>query len=401
MMYDIIFKLPFLYSRVCCTDIPCYFSLTTPCFAGALDTRDVKSKISTSWSSERQPPRRNRSLSMVTSSPLAPAEQPWIREDVSPVAKQPRQQDSPSRFSRSSSARFVRRLSFSSESEDLGSLAPRCAHISGGGSEGGSTASSVPDFDFDTLEEKMSTTLSPLLSFNKMATIIVDEDEPLTLFNQSPKKQSTRTETPHRKTSTPRSKIPVPTTRSKSCERRSNTVSNIPTLKHSKSGEVHKSNYVMRKMSTPIQPVSLKQSAKMTERQLQKCMVKTPKSLLSNPTSATTRKVLKSKSSDNLQKHMVRPCETPPQNTSLPAERFRRKSTDGSAMHKVSQKSIGGKNKPKGLTKSKSSEISRHNVVSLRKDEEVVMKPDLQNLNTSKSTGRSFVDWLKKRRNEN
>ena len=108
------------------------------------------------------------------------------------IAKQPRQQES-SRFSRSSSARFARKLTFSSESEDLGCLAPRCAHIGGGGSEGGSTASSVPDFDFDTLEEKMNTTLSPLISFDKnsnTAPIFVEEEEPLTLFNQSPGKSS-------------------------------------------------------------------------------------------------------------------------------------------------------------------------------------------------------------------
>ena len=349
---------------------------------------------------------------MVTSSPLVSAERPWIREDVSPVAKQPRQQDS-SRFSRSSSARFARKLTFSSESEDLGCLAPRCAHIGGGGSEGGSTASSVPDFDFDTLEEKMNTTLSPLISFDKnsnTAPIFVEEEEPLTLFNQSPRKSSLKTSSPRRKSCTPRSGIPVPTARSKSCERRTNTVSNKPTLKHSKSGEVRRSHYVstpsQRKMSTPapITPsgVPLKQTAKQTENQLKECLLKTPRSLLSNPTSATARKILKSKSSDNLQKHMVRNCDpTPQMNMSLQPNRFRRKSTDGSAHHKVSVKSGGVKAKPRGLTKSKSSEISRHNVVSLRRDEEVVMKPDLQNLNSSKSAGRSFVDWLKKRRNEN
>ena len=392
------------------TNVTCYLLLTSPSFAGAPNTRDVKSKISTSWSSEQRPEsRRNRSISMVTSSPVVAPEQPWIREDVSPVAKQPRQE--PSRFSRSSSARFARKLSFSSESEDLGCVAAKCAHTSGGGSEGGSTASSVPDFDFETLEEKINSTISPLIAFdkknNKMAAIVVDEDEPLTLFNQTPRKQTTKAESPRRNSSTPRSRIPVPTTRSKSCERRKNTVSNIPTLKHSKSGEVHKSNYVTtpnRKMSTPIQPpnVSHKQTAKQTERQLQKCMTKTPKSLLSNPTSATTRKVLKSKSSENLQKHVVRNCDSSQQtNTSMQPDRFRRKSTDGSALRKVSLKSGGVKTKSKGLTKSKSSEITRNNVVSLRRDEEVVMKPDLQNLNSSKSTGRSFVDWLKKRRNEN
>lgn len=360
-----------------------------------MNVRDVKSKISTSWSAESRPSRRNRSISMVTSSPLATEEQPWIREDVSPVAKQPRQQE-PSRFSRSSSARFSRRLSFSSESEDLQCRAPRCAHIGGGDSEGCSTASSIPDFDFDTLEEKMSITLSPLISFDKkseMAAIIVDEDEPLTLFNQTP-----RAETPPRR-NTPRSRIPVPTTRSKSLERKSNTVSNIPTLKHSKSGEVQRKNLVstpQRKLSTPV--ITLKQSVKQTERELQKCLVKTPRSLLSNPTSATTRKVLRSKSTDNLQKHAV-VNSTEPINTSLQPDRLRRKSTDASALHKVSFKSTGMKTK-KGLTKSKSSEISRHNVVSLRRDEEAVMKPDLQNVNSSKSSGRSFVDWLKKRRNE-
>ena len=323
---------------------------------------------------------------MVTSSPVdSPPHQPWLPEDVSPVAKAPRQN-----FARSASARYVRKLSYSSDSEDQGYVA-----AARGGSEGSSN-SSLPD-DSEGEEEPAQAPFSPLISFRRKNKGTEKEDEQLTSFNQSPKKHVPRSK------AKPRSMIPVPQSRSKSCERKPNTVSNLPTLKHSKSGDVVNRNKIVmtpqRKFSTPNAPPALSFSSrqKATEESLKACLVKTPRSLLTNPTSATARKIVKSKSSDNVTHHAVSltPAAVAPQTM-----RGRSKSGDGAALGKVS---LRKPSKSKSLKKSKSTDVMKPNMVNLRpKTLEVVMKPDLDSkFNSPKSNGRSFVDWLKKRRNEN
>ena len=347
---------------------------------------------------------------MVTSSPVSSEAQPtsWVLDEVSPVAKLPRKLVSArSPFNRASSARYTRKLSYSSESEELSGVSstkcqdssdiisyvtPTCLD---------NTTSPVREAD------KTTSKFSPLISFRRKDKQVRDDlQQPLTRFSQT--KEASRINDSSKINNTfdiiddskadescrnvSQSKIPVPLTRSKSCERKKNTVANVSAIKHSKSGEIRRTNTVLqpqRKTSIPA-PVTFKPRLSEVE-QLQACLNKTPQSLLSNPTSATARKVLKSKSSEGLQRHLVRGSTSTGSTRSKPGH-----------VETHSKVYVQRTPKSKGLVRSRSSDATKTNNVNLKKSGEAVMKPDLENLNASKSNGRgSFVDWLKKRRNEN
>ena len=281
-------------------------------------------------------------------------------------------------------------------------------------------------------EERITPTFSPLVSFRRKGrSVKKDHQQPLTRFSQTPKKEASLiTDSPSvndlpKKTdssivndsrrindssnindsllNSSQSKIPGPLTRSKSCERKKQNVSNIAAVKHSKSGEIRRSHLVQsqRKTSIPgplITSPTIKQPSQTSEKEAQSqtpCLSKTPRSLLNNPTSATARKVLKSKSTDGLQQHLVR------NSIATASARDRTKSGDVAVQNKLSVQKTP-KNKS-GLVRSHSSDATKQHRVtaSQKKVEEVVMKPDLENLNARKSNSRgSFAEWLKKRRNE-
>ena len=354
-------------------------------------TKAVKSKVDC-YSTPRRT--RNRSASMVTSpTSTNPPVQHWLQEDRSPLGDSPRQSQT-SNFSRSSSARFIRRLSYSSDSEDLN-------HVGEvkGGSDG--STSSLIDSEFDIVEDEVNiASFSPLISLkrkgNQSTSVASHDDSPLTLFSQTPKTPVTHASTIPKNT---KSMIPVSKSRSKSCERKCNAVTTATStrLKHSKSTDLNRNNIVMRpqrKASTPVTPSFL--TRRQQEEQVKSCLgskVPIPKSLLSNPTSATTKKVLRSKSSENISRHKVlnTPCSMP---------RSRSKSGELDALNKVAVTRSGTKVQMSSLKKSKSSDVNSGNVIKVRDDDEIVMKPDLVALAGTPKSSKSFRDWLKKMKHD-
>ena len=330
--------------------------------------------------------------------------QSWISEDYIPAAKVARSHNP--QLQRSNSARYARKLNYSSESED------GLKHV------GSEAEFSSPLVSLRRKIEDINSLMAddaPLTSFTQSpsrkparsrTSSQMSEDAPLTSFNQTPKK-----ETRSRTNTTSRSMIPVSNTpRSKSCERpKANIVSNNCNINRSKSGD-RMSNMskvkntppsaiiTPRKYSTAT-PLKYSKSGTLISNIIDqgKCdleanFTKTPRSLLSNPTSATAKKVLRSKSSDSMMKNIV--SIQSQQQLQSPVSRARAKSTDAHSANKVF------KSRPKhNLSKSMSTDQVRNNIISGG----MVMKPDLAALNgTPKSKeNRSFRDWLKRRKNEN
>lgn len=339
--------------------------------------------------------------------------QSWISEDYIPAAKVPRSHSA--QLQRSNSARYARKLNYSSESED------GLKHV------GSEAEFSSPLVSLRRKIEDINSQMSddaPLTSFTQSpqrkptrsrTNSQMSDDAPLTSFNQTPKK-----DTRSRTNTTSRSMIPVSNTpRSKSCERpKANSVSNNCNINRSKSGD--RMSNMAKVKNSPATPAStivtprkystttpLKYSKSGTlisniidqgKCDLEANFTKTPRSLLSNPTSATAKKVLRSKSSDSMMKNIV--TIQAQQQLQTPVSRARAKSTDAHSANKIF------KSRPKhNLSKSMSTDRVRNNIISSEYGtQNMVMKPDLAALNgaTPKSKeNRSFRDWLKRRKNEN
>eukprot|EP00116_Pleurobrachia_bachei_P004124 sb/3464386/ len=257
---------------------------------------------------------RNRSASMVTS-PFAPPQQHWVEREEEEQSRPSRPTPRSGSFSRSKSARFVRRLSFNSVGDE-------CVLTSSTADDTLSSETYSNDTQ-DRSEEEVGFSFTPLLSHRKLNKSsssggggVVEGDGALRSFNQCPKMV---TSTPARARG--QSMIPVlKSTRSKSIERKdSNVVQNSPRLKHSKSGDITSS----RRVTALRHP---------------------PRSLTMNPTSASARRIVKSKSSEQVSQHMI----------------VSPRSAPGGGAVMTPKRPV---NKPStGLKKSKSSEIHRRNV---------------------------------------